>query len=74
MLHAAFVFGREWCKKKIVFICDNSAVNSILSSGRSRCPHYMTLMKKLTWLALVNGFYFSAQYIDTKYNTSADLL
>ena len=38
---AAYIFGREWQKKKIMFVCDNQAVNSILKKGRSRCPHIM---------------------------------
>ena len=34
----------------------------------------MKLMRKLKWFALINGFYFSADYINTKLNISADLL
>lgn len=71
---AAFVFGKDWQKKKILFICDNQSVVFILRKGRSKCPYLMKLMRKLTWLALVNGFYFSADYIETKLNVSADLL
>lgn len=71
---AAFVFGKDWQKKKILFICDNQSVVFILRKGRSKCPYLMKLMRKLTWLALVNGFYFSADYIETKRNVSADLL
>lgn len=71
---AAFVFGHEWRKKKILFICDNTAVVSVLKKGRSKCPYLMKLMRKLTWLALINGFYFSSDYINTKLNISADLL
>ena len=26
---AAYIFGREWQKKKIMFVCDNQAVHSI---------------------------------------------
>ena len=32
---AAFVSGHEWQKKKILFICDNTAVVSVLKKGRS---------------------------------------
>ena len=71
---AAFVFGHEWRKKKILFICDNIAVVSVLKKGRSKCPYLMKLMHKLTWLALINGFYISADYINTKLNILADLL
>lgn len=71
---AAFVFSHEWRKKKILFICDNMAVVYILRKGRSKCPFVMKLMRKLTWLALINGFYFSAEYISTMDNTSADFL
>ena len=71
---AAFVFGNEWRTKKILFISDDSAVISILRKGRSDSLHVMKLIRKLTWLALLNGFYFSSEWLSTKLNVSADLL
>ena len=71
---AAYTFGREWQQKKIMFVCDNQSVNSILRKGRSRCHHIMKLMRTLTWLALTNNFYFSSSYIESKKNVYADLL
>lgn len=71
---AAYVFGKEWQKKKIMFVCDNQSVISILRNGRSKCPHIMKLMRTLTWLALNNNFYFSSIYIESEKNVSADLL
>ena len=46
----------------------------MLKKGRSKYPYLMKLMRKLTMLALINGFYFSFDYINTKFNISADLL
>ena len=63
---AAYIFGKEWRKKKIMFVCDNQSVISILTKGRSRCPHIMKLMRTLTWLALTNNFHFSSSYIESK--------
>ena len=71
---AAYIFGKEWQTKKIMFICDNQAVISILRKGRSACPHIMKLMRTFTWLALTNNFHFSASYIESKKNIEADLL
>ena len=71
---AAYVFGKEWQAKKILFVCDNQSVISILRKGRSKCPHIMKLMRTLTWLALNNNFHFSSTYIESKKNVSADLL
>ena len=71
---AAYIFGKEWQTKKIMFICDNQAVISILRKGRSTCPHIMKLMRTFTWLALTNNFHFSASYIESKKNIEADLL
>ena len=71
---AAYIFGREWQQKKIMFVCDNQSVNSILRKSRSCCPHIMKLMRTLTWLALTNNFYFSSSYIKSKKNVYADLL
>ena len=71
MYAAAFVFGHEWRKIKILFICDNTAVVFVLKRGRSKCSYAMKLMRKPT---LINGFYFSSDYINTKLNITADLL
>ena len=71
---AAFVFSNEWRTKKILFISDNKSVVDILKKGRSDSPHVMKLMRKLTWLALVNGFYFSSEWLSTHLNLSADYL
>ena len=71
---AAYIFGKEWRAKKIMFVCDNQSVVSILCKGRSKCPHIMKLMRTLTWLALVNNFYFSSIYIESRKNIYADLL
>ena len=71
---AAYIFGKEWKTKKIMFVCDNQSVVSILCKGRSKCPHIMKLMRTLTWLALVNNFNFSSIYIESRKNVYADLL
>ena len=63
---AAYIFGKEWKAKKIMFVCDNQSVVSILCKGRSKCPHIMKLMRTLTWLALINNFYFSSIYIESR--------
>ena len=71
---AAYIFGKEWKTKKIMFVCDNQSVVSILCKGRSKCPHIMKLMRTLTWLALINNFYFSSIYIESRKNIYADFL
>ena len=71
---ASYLFAQEWKGKKIMFVCDNQAVVSILRKGRSKCGYIMRLMRTLTWLSLVNNFYFSSMYIESKKNIAADLL
>ena len=71
---ASYLFSQEWKGKKIMFVCDNQAVVSILRKGRSKCGYIMRLMRTLTWLSLVNNFYFSSMYIESKKNIAADLL
>ena len=65
---AAYVFGKEWQAKKILFVCDNQKVISILRKRRSKCPHVMKLMKTLIWLALNNNFHFPPTCIESKKN------
>lgn len=48
---AAYVFGNECQKKKVLFVRDTLAVVFILKKGRSKCPYVMKLMRKLTCLA-----------------------
>lgn len=40
---AAYVFGYQWHKMKILFVCDNMAVISILKKGHSKCPYLLNL-------------------------------
>ena len=71
---ATYLFAEEWKGKKIMFVCDNQAVISILCKGHSKCNYIMRLIRTLTWLSLVNNFHFSSTYIESKKNIAADLL
>lgn len=45
---AAVVWGHLWKRKRIVFMCDNTATVAILKKGRSRSIHIMPLVRRLT--------------------------
>jgi hypothetical protein len=48
---AAHVWGHLWLRLQIEYHCDNSAVVAILSSGSSRDPFAMLLLRRLTLVA-----------------------
>jgi hypothetical protein len=47
----AYVWGHLWLRLQIEFHCDNSAVVGILTSGSSRDPFAMLLLRRLTMVA-----------------------
>ncbi len=49
---ACVLWGSGWCRKRIVFYCDNAAVVAIINKGRSKCPKLMALVR------LVHVYYF----------------
>ena len=71
---AAATFGMHWQGKRINFHCDNMSVVYVLSSGTSRNPDLMCLVRELFFVAAMYQFEFRATYINTKVNLIADSL
>ena len=69
---AAVLWGREWCKKRILFHCDNLATVYILKKGRSPNQHIMCLMRTLTLCAAQYNFTVHAAHVFSKVNYIAD--
>ena len=71
---AAATFGMHWQGKRINFHCDNMSVVHILSSGTSKIPAMMCLVRKLFFVAARYQFEFRSTWISTKVNLTADSL
>ena len=71
---AAEIWGSQWPRKRIQFMCDNQATCAILNKGRSRSHVIMQLMRHLTLKAARSNFAFTAEYIASKDNALADSL
>ena len=71
---AAFTFGKEWYGKQIIFYSDNLNVSTIWSSGTSKNPLLMRLVRALFLHSARNDFNILIKFIPGKDNVLADLL
>lgn len=71
---AAWVWGNTWSRLRVVFQCDNSAVVSVISSGTSRDPAVMHLLRSLLLAAATFNFTVTATHLPGKLNRVADAL
>ena len=71
---ASLLWGREWERKNIAFMCDNEGTVAILQKGRSKCCNINKLMRSMVLCATNCNFIFTAQWISTKVNVEADAL
>ena len=71
---AAYLWGHLWCRKRIMFHCDNEAVVNIVNKGRSKMADIMKLMRTLTWLSVRNNFIIHCKHIPGVKNVIADAL
>ena len=71
---AAHLWGSGWCRLRIQFLCDNSAVVAVLNSGTSRSPDLMHLLRALTRVACLHSFSSSATHTPGRQNRAADAL
>ena len=70
---AAHLWGNQWQRLKVEFLCDNQAVVAILNSGSSRDKLSMHLMRRLI-LACQFHFSVSARHVPGHRNGAADAL
>ncbi|XP_034562822.1 uncharacterized protein LOC117829305 [Notolabrus celidotus] len=71
---ACQLWGPSWTRKQIVVFCDNSATVEIINKGRSKIPIINSLMRRLTWLCVLNNFILRAAFIPGHENRVADAL
>lgn len=71
---AAHAWGHLWSYSIIVFISDNTATVDILLKGRSKCPHLMSLARRLVQLSLTYNFHYCCSHISGTQNVAADAL
>ena len=71
---AAATWGNHWSTKRVLFLCDNQAVVSILQSGTSHSPEIMELVRSLHLCAAKHNFYHSAKHVPGIDNSVADSL
>ena len=71
---AAVTWGQLWTRKRILFLCDNEAVVHSLTSGTSRSPDVMVLLRRLFLCAAKFNFTASAKHVPGIHNTVADSL
>ena len=60
--------------KRILLLCDNQAVVSMVNNTSSSCKFCMILIRKLTLKCLKHNLRLTVQYIETKKNILPDLL
>ena len=71
---AAHLWGPQWSCRRVEFLCDNESVVAVLSTGTSRDPKLMVLLRFLALLAVRHSFSFKASSVPGKANPVADAL
>ena len=71
---AAATWGHRWTGKRILLYCDNQCVVQVLTTGTSKSPALMDLVRALFYLSATYQFEVTATWIGTKVNTLADAL
>lgn len=60
--------------KRIKVFCDNSAVVTVINSGRTKCELLQSCLREIAFLSAVNECEIRAVWLDTKCNRLADHL
>ena len=71
---ASHLWGPQWSKQHVLFLCDNAAVVYTLNAGTSRCPKMMHLLRAFIRTACLHSFAFSARHTPGRLNSAADAL
>ena len=71
---AASLWGPLWCRLRVQFQCDNSAVVAILNKGSSKSSEVMHLLRSLITSACSYNFTFTAVHVPGSRNAAADAL
>ncbi len=71
---SCFVWAELFHKKRLLFHCDNMSVVDIWNSQISRCPHIMSLLRKLFFITAKFNFTVNVTHIRGTDNSIADSL
>ena len=74
IVSAAFLWGAQWSRRRILFYCDNEALVFILNKRRSSDSTIMLFVRRLTLLSLHHNFHIIAKHIPGASNDIADAL
>lgn len=74
ILAACATWGHRWPRLRVAFHCDNQSVVACLTSGTSRAPPVMSLLRKLFIICATNNFHIVAYHVPGKANAIADSL
>ncbi len=71
---ACHLWSHTWSRQRLTVFCGNKATVGIINRGRSASPLIMSVMHRITWLAVQNDFIIKAEHIPSLVNTIADCL
>ena len=71
---AASRWGSQWSGRKVVIRTDNTQVQQMINTGRSRSIRCMWWLRELFWLSVVYNFHLVAKRVTSKDNIIADYL
>ena len=71
---ACLLWGKHWCRKRVIVFCYNEATVNIINKGRSSVATINKLMRRLTWTCVTGNFVLRAAFIPGYLNDVADAL
>ena len=74
VLLACQLWGFQWRDKRVIVFTDNTQVQAIINTGRSRSGLAMTWLRDMFWCSAKYNFHLTARRISSKANIIADRL
>ena len=74
VLVACSTWGHHWARRRVLFHCHNVAVIAIWDRGSCKCPHLMSLVRQLFFLAAGGNYHVGIAHISGVDNRIADHL
>ena len=63
ILAACSTWGNSWARRRILFHCNNAAVVAIWQKGSCKCPHLMSLVRNLFFMAATGNYHVGIAHI-----------
>ena len=74
VIAAASRWGHQWSGRKVIIRTDNTQVQQMVNTGRSKSVRCMWWLRELFWLSVVHNFHLVARRIKSKDNIIPDFL